>query len=163
MSGAARPPGGRCGLLAVGVVLGVVVSSVGGCSEGGGRCGPRPVGDVFRKDLYGTYSGPHGARLALRDNGDNTVGFTATDWPVTGDPEILETKPAAFDGDGTWRIEGGSGGGDGVGLQFDGEPPERAGLPVERLQVGERDGRVVLFDQLGDPDVCRVFELTRSS
>nr|WSZ97128.1 hypothetical protein OH820_17015 [Streptomyces sp. NBC_00857] len=40
---------------------------------------------------------------------------------------------------------------------------EHEELPVDQLQVGKEAGRIVLFDQLGDPDVCRVFELTRSS
>ncbi|MFC9607670.1 hypothetical protein ACFTTN_30025 [Streptomyces niveus] len=133
-----------------------------GCSKDSGRCGPTPVEDVFRSDLYGTYSGPHGARLTLRDNGDNTVGFTATDWPDSSDPEILDKKSPAFDGDGSWRIEGDPGNGDRIGLQFEEDRSERAGLPVDQLQVGRKDGHIVLFDQLGDPDVCRVFELTRS-
>lgn len=143
-------------------MLSVVISLTAGCSEGADRCGPVPVEDVFRKDLYGTYSGPREALLTLRDNGDNTVGFTATNWPENSDPGILEKKTAAFDGDGSWRIDGNPGDGDRVGLEFDDDGSERAGLPVNQLQIGKRDGHIVLFDQLGDPDVCRVFELTRS-
>lgn len=155
-------PGVRGRLVVGGLVLSAVTALVAGCSEDAGRCGPAPVEDVFRSDLYGTYEGPHGARLTLRDNGDNTVGFAVTDWPESGDPEILDKKTAAFDGDGTWRIDGGPGKGDRIGLQFEDGRPERAGTPVDQLQVGRRDGHIVLFDQLGDPDVCRVFELTRS-
>jgi hypothetical protein len=142
-----------------------VMSLTAGCSEGSGRCGPVPVAEVFRSDLYGTYSGPHGARLTLRDNGDNTVRFTATGWPESGDPEILATKTPAFGGHGSWRIEGDPGEDDQIRLQFAEaeDDSERDGLHVDQLQVGKEDGRIVLFDQLGDPDVCRVFELTRSS
>lgn len=152
----------RSGPVVGGLVLSAALALTTGCSQNSDRCGPSPVVDVFRSDLYGTYEGPNGARLTLRDNGDNTVGFAATDWPDSGGPEILDEKTPSSDGGGTWRIEGGPGKGDRVGLQFEDGGPERTGPPVERLQVGRRDGHIVLFDRLGDPDVCRVFELTRS-
>ncbi|MFJ7997853.1 hypothetical protein ACIQ7D_12000 [Streptomyces sp. NPDC096310] len=139
-----------------------VMSLTAGCSEDQGRCGPAPVEDVFGSDLYGTYAGPHEARLTLRDNGDNTLGFTVTGWPESDDPEILGKKPPAFDGHGTWRIEDDPSQGDRIGLRFE-DDQERAGLPVKQLRVGKKDGTTVLFDQLGDPDVCRVFELPRTS
>ncbi|MFJ2175118.1 hypothetical protein ACIOHE_19745 [Streptomyces sp. NPDC087851] len=147
--------------LALGAVA--LMSLTAGCAEDQGLCGPAPAEDVFRSDLYGTYAGPHNARLTLRDNGDNTVGFSVTDWPDSSDPEILETKPAAFDGHGTWRIEADPDQGDRIGLQFEDDDQEHTGLPVKQLRVGRKDGRIVLFDRLGDPDVCRVFELPRSS
>jgi hypothetical protein len=40
--------------------------------------------------------------------------------------------------------------------------PGRDGPPVDQFQVGKEDGQIVLFDRLGDPDVCRVFELSRT-
>ncbi|MFD4112746.1 hypothetical protein ACFWSJ_04755 [Streptomyces niveus] len=148
--------------MAGGLVLSAVMALTAGCSEGSGRCGPAPAEDVFGSDLYGSYEGPRGARLTLRDNGDNTVGFAATGWPESADPGILDRKTPVFDGGGTWRIDGEPGKGDRIGLQFEDSRPERTRTPVEQLQVGRRDGHIVLFDRLGDPDVCRVFELTRS-
>ncbi|MEW1721846.1 hypothetical protein [Streptomyces sp. NPDC093109] len=157
-----KPPYASLALSAVVVVV-AVMSLTAGCSGDQGLCGPAPVEDVFRSDLYGTYAGPHEARLTLRDNGDNTMGFTVSAWPESSDPDILTKKPPAFDGKGTWRIEGGTGQGDRVSLQFEDDGQKRAGLPVKQLEVGKKDGHIVLFDQLGDPDVCRVFELPRSS
>ncbi|MEV7872138.1 hypothetical protein AB0P17_39905, partial [Streptomyces sp. NPDC088124] len=98
-----------------------LMSLTAGCSQDQGRCGPAPVEDVFGKDLYGTYAGPHEARLTLRDNGDNTLGFTVTGWPESSDPEILGKNAPAFDGQGTWRIEDDPDQGDRVRLQFEDE------------------------------------------
>ncbi|MFE3740399.1 hypothetical protein [Streptomyces sp. NPDC059134] len=157
-------PKDRTTPMATALALGAValLSLTAACAENQGLCGPVPAEDVFSSDLYGTYAGPHDARLTLRDNGDNTVGFTVTGWPDSSDPDILETKPATFNGHGTWRIEADPDQSDRIGLQFE-EGQEHTGLPVEQLRVGKRDGSIVLFDQLGDPDVCRVFELPRSS
>ncbi|MFI1223203.1 MULTISPECIES: hypothetical protein [unclassified Streptomyces] len=138
-----------------------VMSLTGGCSEGLGRCGPEPVDEVLRADLYGTYEGPHGSALTLRSNGDTTVSFSAENWPEQSGPEILKGDARAFDGRGSWRIEGEPGEDDGISLHFENPPADRPGLPLYQLQVGEEDGDLVLFAKLGDPDVCRVYELKR--
>ncbi|MEV7867554.1 hypothetical protein AB0P17_15940, partial [Streptomyces sp. NPDC088124] len=120
----ARPAGRRRPATAALALSAIAAMSLtAGCSQdqGQGRGGPAPVEDAFGKDLYGTYAGPHEARLTLRDNGDNTLGFTVTGWPESSDPEILGKKAPAFDGQGTWRIEDDPDQGDRVRLQFEDE------------------------------------------
>ncbi|MFD5982833.1 hypothetical protein [Streptomyces cyaneofuscatus] len=136
-----------------------VMSLTGGCSEDWGRCGPDPVAEVLRADLYGTYKGPHGAGLTLRSNGDSTVSFSADNWPEENGPEILKGDARTFEGRGSWRITGDPGEDDSISLHFEDRPANRPGQPLQQLQVGKEDGRLVLFAKLGDPDVCRVYEL----
>ncbi|MFE6763653.1 hypothetical protein [Streptomyces sp. NPDC057689] len=134
------------------------------CSGGSGSdtagCGPAPKTEVSQADLYGSYSGPHGARLELTAVGGTSVTFSVKNWPKEEGPGILTEKVATFDGAGAWKLLNAPGEDGEVGLVFDGLDTGARGATVTELRVGEEDGRTVLFARLGDPDVCRVLTLS---
>ncbi|MEN8650303.1 hypothetical protein ABCR94_06610 [Streptomyces sp. 21So2-11] len=132
------------------LVLAALASLTTGCSGDAARCGPAPAGEVSQADLYGSYTGPNGARLTL----------TVKNWPKENAVEILKKGAPAFDGRGYWEMPNPPGKDAEIELQFEDLYGRRGGPPVDQLQVGRSDGHTVLFAKLGDPDVCRVFKLT---
>ncbi|MFG2598596.1 hypothetical protein [Streptomyces sp. NPDC048462] len=140
----------------------VTGSMLTGCSVGDAAgCGPAPTAKVSQADLYGSYSGPHGARLDLTAVGGTSVTFSVKDWPRKGGTEILAEDVPTFDGGGVWKLLNSPGQDGRVGLDFDGLAKHAGSAPVNELLVGKEDGHMVLFAKLGDPDVCRTFKLAR--
>ncbi|NED87584.1 hypothetical protein G3I76_46810 [Streptomyces sp. SID11233] len=132
-----------------------------GCSSisDASRCGPAPSAEVSQADLYGSYSGPHGARLDLTAVGGTSVMFSVEGWPKEDGPEILTEDVSTFDGGGIWKLLNPPGEDGKVGLAFSGPDPSARSATVTELLVGKEDGHTVLFARLGDPDVCRTFRL----
>ncbi|WP_405900083.1 hypothetical protein OG242_23725 [Streptomyces sp. NBC_00727] len=145
--------------LALAAVAGSLLT---GCDSGSDTagCGPAPSADVGQADLYGSYSGPHGARLELTAVGGTSVTFSVKNWPKEEGPGILTQKVPTFDGAGVWKLLNAPGEDGEVGLAFDGLDTSARGATVTELRVGEKDGHTVLFARLGDPDVCRVLTLS---
>ncbi|MFF8553988.1 hypothetical protein ACF058_14255 [Streptomyces sp. NPDC015501] len=133
-----------------------------GCTEAA-RCGPPALDEVSQMDLYGTYAGPHGSRLTLTNTGGTTVTFTARDWPAGNGVGILAEGAPSFDGTGTWSVVSAPGEPGRVRLSFENRETGRPGPPLQQLEVGKGEGGAppMLFARLGDPDVCRVYELER--
>ncbi|RST23111.1 hypothetical protein EF908_12740 [Streptomyces sp. WAC04770] len=132
-----------------------------GCSGDTARCGPPPLDEVSQNDLYGTYTGPHGAHLTLTNIGGTTVTFTARNWPAENGVGILREDAETFDGQGTWSLLSAPGEDGLIRLSFEDRESVQPGPPLYQLAVGKGDvsGKPILFAQLGDPDVCRVYEL----
>ncbi|MFD4139882.1 hypothetical protein [Streptomyces sp. NPDC058572] len=151
-----RPSAPALGLVAVAAVLSLST----GCSTDTAGCGPAPSAEVSQADLYGSYTGPHGARLDLTADGGTSVRFSVKHWPKEDDPEILREDGPSFDGGGVWKLLNPPGEDGEIGLTFDDLDTSARGATVTGLQVGKEDGHTVLFARLGDPDVCRVFKLT---
>ncbi|WP_329029119.1 hypothetical protein [Streptomyces sp. NBC_01423] len=160
-SGRPRHAAPALALVAV-AAAGSLLAGCSGDSGGGGtaRCGPAPSADVSQADLYGSYSGPHGARLELTAVGGTSVTFSVKNWPKEEGPGILTEKVPTFDGAGVWKLLNAPGEDGEVGLAFDGLDTSARGATVTELRVGEDDGHTVLFARLGDPDVCRVLTLS---
>ncbi|GAA3002035.1 hypothetical protein JCM13580A_18160 [Streptomyces drozdowiczii] len=122
----------------------VAGSLLTGCSGDSGSdtagCGPAPTADVSQADLYGSYSGPHGARLELTAVGGTSVTFSVKNWPKEEGPGMLTEKAAAFDGAGVWKLLNAPGEDGKVGLVFDGLDTSARGATVTELRVGEEDG-----------------------
>lgn len=156
-----RPAGPPLTLtLALAAVTGSLLAGCSGVSDAAG-CGPAPSAEVSQADLYGSYSGPHGARLDLTAVGGTSVTFSVKGWPKEDGPEILtEGAVPTFDGGGVWKLLNRPGEDGKVGLAFSGPGPSARRATVTELLVGKEDGHTVLFARLGDPDVCRTFRLT---
>ncbi|MGW1295218.1 hypothetical protein [Streptomyces sp. NPDC002533] len=160
MSRAGRKPGRH--LTAASALAALFLSLTTGCSDAA-LCGPPPLDEVSRMDLYGTYAGPHGSRLTLTNIGGTTVTFTARDWPAGNGVGILAKDSPSFDGKGTWSLVNDPGEAGLIRLSFENRETGSPGPPLRELEVGrgEGDARPLLFARLGDPDVCRVYKLER--
>ncbi|OCC09033.1 hypothetical protein [Streptomyces sp. PTY087I2] len=114
-------------------------------------------------DLYGTYAGPNGSRLTLTNIGGTTVTFTAGNWPAENGVGILAKDAPSFDGEGTWSLVNDPGETGLIRLSFENRETGSPGPPLRELEVGKDEGsaKPMLFANLGDPDVCRVYELAR--
>ncbi|MDQ0986006.1 hypothetical protein [Streptomyces sp. V2I9] len=157
----ARRPAGRH-LPAAAALAALSLSLTAGCSEAA-RCGPPALDEVSQMDLYGTYAGPHGSQLTLTNIGGTTVTFTARDWPAGNGVGILAQDAPSIDGEGTWSVVSAPGEAGRVRLSFEDREAGQPGPPLQQLEVGksEADTPPMLFAKLGDPDVCRVYELER--
>ncbi|MFF3259055.1 hypothetical protein ACFYWO_07735 [Streptomyces sp. NPDC002932] len=140
-------------------MTGSLLAGCSGVSDAAG-CGPAPSAEVSQADLYGSYSGPHGARLDLTAVGGTSATFSVKSWPTEDGPEILADDAPTFDGGGIWKLLNPPGEDGKVGLAFNGPDTSVRGTTVTELLVGKEDGHTVLFARLGDPDVCRTFRLT---
>ncbi|MBK3547581.1 hypothetical protein JHN56_31755 [Streptomyces sp. MBT60] len=160
MSGAGRPTVRH--LAAASALAAVSLSLTTGCSDAA-LCGPPPLDEVSQMDLYGTYAGPHGSRLTLTNIGGTTVTFTARDWPAENGVGILTEDSPSFDGEGTWSLVNDPGEAGLIRLSFENRDTGSSGTPLQQLEVGkgEGDAKPLLFAKLGDPDVCRVYEVER--
>ncbi|NEE40799.1 hypothetical protein G3M53_87415 [Streptomyces sp. SID7982] len=160
MSGVGRPTVRH--LAAASALAAVSLSFTTGCSDAA-LCGPPPLDEVSQMDLYGTYAGPHGSRLTLTNIGGTTVTFTARDWPAENGVGILAEDAPSFDGEGTWSLVNDPGEAGLIRLSFENRDTGSSGTPLQQLEVGkgEGDAKPLLFAKLGDPDVCRVYELER--
>lgn len=138
----------------------VTGSMLTGCSVGDtAGCGPAPLAEVSQADVYGSYSGPRGARLDLTAVGGTSVTFSVKDWPEEDGTEILAEDIPTFNGGGIWKLLNAPGQDGKVGLGFDARTEHAGSDAVNELLVGREDGHLVLFAKLGDPDVCRTYEL----
>ncbi|MDJ1643975.1 hypothetical protein [Streptomyces pakalii] len=149
-------------MAAASALAAVSLSLTTGCSDAA-LCGPPPLDEVSQMDLYGTYAGPHGSRLTLTNIGGTTVTFTARDWPAENGVGILAEDSPSFDGEGTWSLVNDPGEAGLIRLSFENRETGSSGTPLQQLEVGkgEGDAKPLLFAKLGDPDVCRVYELER--
>lgn len=150
-------PAAPISVLAAAAVTGSMLT---GCSlSDAARCGPAPLAEVSQADLYGSYSGPHGARLDLTAVGGTSVTFSVKDWPEESGTGILAEGAPTFDGGGVWKLLNSPGQDGKVGLGFDARTKHAGSDAVNELLVGKEDGHMVLFAKLGDPDVCRTYKL----
>ncbi|MFH8593340.1 hypothetical protein [Streptomyces rimosus] len=136
--------------------------STTGCAAGEERCGPAPATRFRAAHFYGTWSFPKGYIELSNLGGKLGQTFTTRGWPK--DTTLDQTTDKApldqgLSGKGNWRLSDDH---TTLGITFDRLDDALERTTIHTLNVGEDQGRPVLYTRVGDPKTCHVFALKRS-
>ncbi|MEF3119190.1 hypothetical protein [Streptomyces chrestomyceticus] len=140
----------------------LLAATATGCATENERCGPAPSSRYRATDLHGSWSSLMGRNIKLSDLGGKLgQTFNTQGWPKnTTLDQTVNDAPAenGLSGKGNWSLSTGH---TTLTLTFDRLDAELERTTIHTLRIGEEKSQPVLYTQVGDPEECHVFMLTR--